>query len=52
MVQLVFPSSFKMDDFYTLIIYYYTYNIIYTFNFIQICYQKTLAPKLKLVFFA
>jgi hypothetical protein len=37
----------QLDDFYILNIYYYTYNIVCTFDFIQIHYQRTWTPKLK-----
>jgi hypothetical protein len=40
MVQLVFLSSFKMNDFYTFIICYYTYNIIYTFDLYKYVTKK------------
>jgi hypothetical protein len=48
MLQLVFPSSFKIDDFYTLITCYYTHNIhlIYTNTL-----PKNLSSKIQFDFF-
>ncbi len=40
MVQLVFPSSFTMNDFYTFIICCYTFNIIYTFDLYKYITKK------------
>ncbi len=60
MVWLIVLSSFKMDDFYTLIYgyiyvwflqkHYYIYNIIYAFGFVQI--RKNLSSKTQIGFIA